>query len=58
MVISTSKHFPKCIVYAVLIFMGQLSAQLTVEFRINGIASDIGDMDGWGSNYDPQWNYD
>lgn len=48
-----------------LIFLTQfispfvLQAQKTVEFRINGIASNIGDMDGFGSgDSDPQWNYE
>ena len=35
-----------------------LNAQLRVEFRINGIASNIDDMDGLGAGAsDPQWNY-
>ncbi len=34
-------------------------AQQTVEFRINGVSSNIGDMDGFGSgDSDPQWNYE
>lgn len=34
-------------------------AQKTVEFRINGIASNIGDMDGWpNGDSDPQWNFE
>lgn len=34
-----------------------LNAQLRVEFRIHGIASNLDDMDGFGAS-DPQWNYE
>jgi hypothetical protein len=43
-------------------FCGQIWSQVTVEFRISAVSSDVGDMDplasgGNGGNSDPRWEF-
>jgi hypothetical protein len=44
----------------VFAFIGiHTNAQKTIQFRINGVANNLGDMDGFGLGAsDPQWNYE
>ncbi len=39
--------------------VSSLDAQQTIEFRINGVATNVDDEDGWGAgDSDPQWEFE
>ncbi|MBK9591878.1 MAG: HYR domain-containing protein [Crocinitomicaceae bacterium] len=50
------------VVLFLVLFCGQTWSQVTVEFRISAVSSDVGDMDplafgGNGGNSDPRWEF-